>query len=223
MMAPYFSIRAADRSAERHEMVEAQLVARGIREPRLLAAMRSVRREDFVSDELSEQAYDDRALSVGHQQTISQPYIVAYMSEMLAVGPTHRVLEVGTGTGYQTAILSMLSECVITIERIAELSVSAMARLSPESPMRLTFLVGDGSVGAPQFAPYDRIMMTAAAPSIPSALLDQLADGGRMVLPVGEEGVQRLVLVERRGSRYLETNLIRVRFVPLVGAAGFRG
>lgn len=210
-----------DRSAERAVMVETQLVPRGIRDVRVLEAMRTICREEFVPPPYWEDAYADRALAVGYGQTISQPYIVAYMTEWLGVGPQHHVLEVGTGTGYQTTVLARLARCVVTMERIAELSDSARGRVARADVSNVTFVVGDGGRGATEFGPFDRIMVTAAAPRTPCALLEQLCDGGRMVLPVGDERDQRLVLVERRGGQLIETNLIRVRFVPLLGEAGF--
>lgn len=213
--------KQGDRAAERAVMVETQLVSRGLRDVRVLEAMRTICREVFVPAPYLEDAYADRALAVGYGQTISQPYIVAYMTEWLGVESHHHVLEVGTGTGYQTAVLARLARTVVTVERIAELSETARARVMEVDVANVTFLTGDGGLGAKEFGPFDRIMVTAAAPRTPRALLEQLTDDGRMVLPVGEEGDQRLVLVERRGDRFDETNLLRVRFVPLLGEAGF--
>lgn len=213
--------KQGDRSAERAVMVETQLVSRGLRDVRVLEAMRTICRELFVPAPYLEDAYADRALAVGFGQTISQPYIVAYMTERLGVEPHHHVLEVGTGTGYQTAVLAKLARTVVSVERIAELSETARERVASADVSNVTFVTGDGGLGAKEYGPFDRIMVTAAAPRVPVTLLKQLVDGGRMVLPVGEEGDQRLVLVERRGDRFDETNMLRVRFVPLLGAAGF--
>jgi len=207
---------------DRLEMVDRQLLARGIRDERVLAVMRAVPRERFLPPEEIDQAYCDKALAVGFGQTISQPYIVGLMTEALEVSPIHRVLEIGTGTGYQTVILAMLAKRVFTIERLDALSCAAERRFSETGLANAEFRVGDGSIGWPEAAPFDRIMVTAAAPSVPAALVDQLADGGRMVVPVGEEGFQQLVRIERRAGRVIEQPMIAVRFVRLIGAAGYR-
>ena len=203
-------------------MVESQVAARGIREPRVIAAMNAVPRELFVPEQLSAYAYDDRALAVGLGQTISQPYIVGWMSESLHVEPGHRVLEIGTGTGYQTAILALLGRHVYSMERIESLSLSAQDRLESLGVRNVTFRIGDGSLGWPEESPFDRIMVTAAAPMIVRQLFDQLAEGGRMVIPVGDESMQRLTIVERVGGRLVEETAIAVRFVKLVGAGAFK-
>lgn len=212
-----------DRSAERAEMVAQQIAARGVRDPRVLHALRTVPRERFLSPEYAAAAYDDRALSVGYGQTISQPFIVAFMTEALEINKSHRVLEVGTGTGYQTVILAMLAAHVYSIERLEELSIAAHERAAICGLTNASFRIGDGGLGWPEDAPFDRIMVTAAAPGVPAALVDQLAVGGMLILPVGEEGSQQLLRVERRENRVVERPLLSVRFVPLLGAAGFPG
>ena len=212
---------APDFRTRRHRMVLEQLEARGISSVRVLEVMREVERERFVSANLADEAYDDRALPSALGQTISQPFIVALMTEALAIEPYHRVLEIGTGTGYQTAILAKLSRQVFTIERLEELSTTARQRLVALGLQNVSFRVGDGTLGWPEAAPFDRILVTAAAPQIVPTLLDQLANGGRMVLPVGEEPAQRLTLVERFRGKTIERPLVGVRFVRLIGAEGF--
>lgn len=207
-------------ATRRIRMVDWQLAERGIRDPRVLEALRTVPREAFVPAHLTENAYEDRALPIGLGQTISQPYIVGYMTEQLGVGPDHRVLEIGTGTGYQTAILARLARTVITMERFDAFSEAARRRLNDLGVRNVVFRVGDGSLGCPDAAPYDRILVTAAAPDLVQPLVNQLADGGRMVLPLGEDSSQHLALVERCRGRTIERPLIGVRFVRLVGAAG---
>ena len=197
-------------------MVTQQIAARGIRNPGLLRILRSVPRERFLPDDSAAAAYDDRALAVGFGQTISQPYIVAYMTERLEIDYRHRVLEIGTGTGYQTVILAMLAAHVFTVERFEALSRSARDRIAELRIQNVSFHVGDGSLGWREEGPFDRIMVTAAAQQMPSALVDQLGEGGVMIIPVGEDNAQQLVRVERRGGKIVETPLLAVRFVPLV-------
>ncbi|HEX5825472.1 MAG TPA: protein-L-isoaspartate(D-aspartate) O-methyltransferase [Candidatus Limnocylindrales bacterium] len=208
---------------ERERMVAVQLRARGIRDERVLAALLAVPREQFVPDWQRRAAYADEALPIPAGQTISQPYMVARMTELLAVEPGDRVLEIGTGSGYQAAVLATLGGRVTSIERHAELAASARERL-----VRLGFgdavevRVGDGSVGDPNGAPWPAIVVTAAAPTIPLPLREQLdPDGGRLVVPVGSRDRQDLILVRRRGDEWLETNDGPCVFVPLVGEAGF--
>ncbi len=202
-------------------MLDQQLRPRGISDSAVLGAMAAVPREQFVPAELQSCAYDDRALDIGEGQTISQPYIVAYMSQALDVRPSHRVLEIGTGSGYQTAILSLLSRIVYTIEQYAGLSGEAACRLARLGRDNVRFRVGDGSGGWPEAAPFDRIMVTAGSPSIPDPLVDQLCAGGRMVIPVGGRGVQRMTIVERRCGRTVEILGIGCRFVKLTGRYGW--
>ncbi len=203
-------------------MIETQIAARGIDNPAVLQALDVTPREWFVADGQIPLAYADRPLPIGQGQTISQPYIVALMTSMLQVQRSHRVLEIGTGSGYQTAILARLAAEIFTVERFAELSRLAAERLQHHGISNVRFRVGDGSLGWPEEAPFDRIVVTAAAPEIPQPLYRQLCDGGRMVLPVGPESDQTLRVVERNGTEFVEHPGIPVRFVPLIGAFGFR-
>jgi protein-L-isoaspartate(D-aspartate) O-methyltransferase len=200
-------------------MVEEQLRSRGIRDRRVLQAMANVPREDFLPPRIRSAAYEDRALPVEHGQTVSQPYIVAYMTEKLETSPDRRVLEIGTGMGYQTAILAMLSRQVYTVERIAALQELAVINL--RAYPNISFVVGDGSLGLPDHAPYDRIIVTAAAPSVPPALVDQLDDEGVLIVPVGGAAEQTIVRVVREGGRTRETAMLACRFVKLVGRAAW--
>jgi protein-L-isoaspartate(D-aspartate) O-methyltransferase len=202
-------------------MIREQIIARGLDDPRVLGALRSVPREAFLPADQVMHAHEDKALAVGLGQTISQPYIVAYMTQMLDVAGHHRVLEIGTGTGYQTAVLSKLALRVFSVERLEAFLPATRGRLDRLGIFNIEIHVGDGSGGWPAHAPYDRIMVTAAAPTVPSALVDQLAEGGKMIIPVGSEETQRLLLIERREQRWIETPLIRVRFVRLLGAYGY--
>jgi len=205
----------------RRGMVEQHLRARGVRDERVLAAMLEVPRERFVPEALQADAYEDRALALDLGQTISQPYIVAYMTELLDVRPDSKVLEVGTGSGYQTAILARLAASVCTIERMESLSCSAEEVLAERDVTNVTLHVGDGTLGLPEHAPYDRIIVTAGAPRVPHALTNQLVDAGRLVIPVGGPHEQTIVLVQRRGSRVIETPMLGCRFVKLVGREGW--
>jgi len=182
----------------RAEMVEHQLRRRGIRDERVLAAFLKVPRHKFVRPQDLWVAYDDYPLPIGYGQTISQPYIVALMTELLALKGDERVLEVGTGSGYQAAILAELAKEVITIERIPELARRAQRVLTDLGYRNVTVLVGDGSLGAPDFAPFDAIIVTAAAPHPPKALLEQLKDGGRLVIPIGDRTLQELIRFVRK-------------------------
>ncbi len=194
-----------------------ELAARGIRDPRVLAAMAAVRREHFVAPSQAEAAYDDRPLGIGRGQTISQPYIVAAMAEQAGIEPGDRVLEVGTGSGYGAAVLASLGAEVWTIERHPDLAEQAAARLAADGFTAVHVVVGDGTRGLVDQAPFDAIVVTACPPAIPPALTEQLADGGRLVIPVGpEQGRQTLVRVVRRGDQLETTDLGPVRFVPLV-------
>ena len=207
-----------DRTAARHRMVDDQLAARGIADQRVLAAMRRVPRHEFVPDDLADLAYDDRPLPIGHDVTISQPYIVALMSEVLGVQPTDRVLEIGTGSGYAAAVLAELGAHVTTIECIAPLARQASDRLA-RCGDRVIVIAGDGTLGHPDGAPYDAISVTAAGPAIPQPLLDQLAPEGRLVMPVGA-GVEDLVRLTRTADGDVTETIIQVRFVPLTGRHG---
>jgi protein-L-isoaspartate(D-aspartate) O-methyltransferase len=210
-----------DAAAARAEMVERQLRRRGIVDDRVLAAMARVPRELFVPASLTEHAYDDGALPISHHQTISQPYVVAAICALLSLHGTERALDVGTGSGYQAAVLAELVDEVVTIERIPELAADARARLEAAGYAKVDVRVGDGSLGVPERAPYDAIAVAAAAPRVPPALYDQLADGGRLVLPRGTRWGQELVLVVRTPEGPAERPSIPCRFVPLVGDEGF--
>jgi protein-L-isoaspartate(D-aspartate) O-methyltransferase len=200
-------------------MVARQIAARGVHDPRVLAALRAVPRHHFVPTELRRLAYEDEPLPIGEGQTISQPYIVAAMTEALALRPEDKVLEVGTGSGYQTAVLAELVAEVWTVEIIPSLSERARTALAELGYRNIKFKVGDGSLGWPEAGPYEAVMVTAAPAAVPERLRDQLADGGRMIIPVGVE-FQDLILVRRRGSAWDEERLFSVRFVPLVEKGG---
>jgi protein-L-isoaspartate(D-aspartate) O-methyltransferase len=215
-------VRAAiEASVARAEMVERQLRRRGISDERVLAAMGRVPRELFLPENMRRYAYDDSALPIGHRQTISQPFVVATICSLLALERDERVLDVGTGSGYQAAVLAELAAEVVTIERIPALADAARARLAEAGYGDVEVRVGDGSTGVPERAPFDGIAVAAAAPSVPPALYEQLADGGRLVVPRGSRRGQELVLVVRTPSGPVERRSIPVRFVPLVGDEGF--
>jgi len=201
--------------------IDDQLVARGIRDARVLDAMRRVPRHEFVQQDVQRLAYADRALPIGDGQTISQPYMVAAMTEALRLHGHERVLEVGTGSGYQAAILAELAREVVSIERRLELADAARERLALLGYRNVRVIVGDGSLGYQDGAPYDAILVAAASPRVPESLKHQLADGGRLVIPVGSPEEQRLIIVNRDGSRYLESVHEGCVFVPLVGAEGW--
>ena len=206
----------------RLRMVNEQLIARGINDRRVLDVMRYLPRHAFVNDELYPHAYNDKPLPIGDGQTISQPYIIAFMSERLRIKPTHRVLEIGTGSGYQTAILCELASYVYSIDRYARLANRAGERLSQLGYSNVDIHVGDGSQGLPDMASFDRIIVTAAVPKISRVLCSQLRTiGGRMILPVGNHEHQDLKLVVRRGERFSIRTLHRVQFVPMIGRYGF--
>jgi protein-L-isoaspartate(D-aspartate) O-methyltransferase len=202
-------------------MVERQLRRRGISDERVLAAMARVPREAFVPADVRAHAYDDAALPIGHGQTISQPFIVASICSLLALTGDERVLDVGTGSGYQAAVLAELAREVITVERLPELAAGARGALVTAGYERVHVRVGDGSLGVPELAPYDAVAVAAAAPSIPDALYEQLALGGRLVLPRGSRWGQELVVVEKTVQGPRERTSVPCRFVPLVGDEGF--
>lgn len=203
-------------------MVESQLVSRGIRDPRVLAAMRKVPRHFFVDEALQEQAYSDHPLPIGEKQTISQPYIVALMSEALQLKGHEKVLEIGTGSGYQAAVLAELADRVFSVERFPTLAFRANQILQKLGYRKVIIRVGDGTLGWPDDAPFDGIVVTAGAPDIPQALVDQLRVGGRLVVPVGDRISQDLILVERAPEGINKSNLGGVRFVDLVGKWGWK-
>ncbi len=204
-------------------MVASQLRVRGIADERVLRAMSTIPREQFISDQQHDAAYADEALPIPAGQTISQPYMVARMTELLAPQPGDRILELGTGSGYQTAVLAILGASILSIERQPELAVTARERLTRLGlGGAVEVRVGDGSLGAPDRAPFDGIVVTAAAPAIPDALRDQLStEGGRLVIPVGDRRRQDLMLLVRSGDTWQERNDGPCVFVPLVGEGGF--
>ena len=206
----------------RRDMVERQIAARGVRDPRVLEAMSRVPRHLFVPAELAERAYEDSPLPIGEGQTISQPYMVAWMSELLAPGEGDRVLEIGTGSGYQAAILCELAAEVISVERFPELAREAEERLASLGYRNIAIHVGDGTLGWPARAPYDGIIVTAGAPSVPGPLMQQLRDGGRLVIPVGPSGMQMLNLITRHGDDFEVSEKGSCVFVPLTGKLGWK-
>lgn len=205
----------------RLRMVEEQMRRRGIRDERVLSVMEEVPRHLFVPKELRHLAYADNPLPIGEGQTISQPYIVAEMTAALRLSGKEKVLEIGTGSGYQTAILARLCRELVTIERIASLSEDARKRLAEMEIGGVTFVVGDGSLGSPGYAPFDRILSAAASPSVPEPWISQLSKGGIIVLPMGDRHAQELTRVTRAGGRTETEVLGGCRFVPLVGLYGF--
>lgn len=212
----------ADYAIQRDYMVKEQIISRGIHDDRLLRALRSVPRHLFVPDEYASIAYSDGPLPIGHGQTISQPYIVALMTELLELEGDENVLEVGTGSGYQAALLAQLAKQVHTIERHEALAVKAEQVLMRLDLPNVMVHVGDGSVGLPQYAPFQAIMVTAAAPRVPQPLFDQLDDGGRLVLPEGGAGGQILNRWRKLGNEYKQEHIAPVAFVPLRGQHGWR-
>ncbi len=204
----------------RSAMVADQLVGRGIRNPRVLEAMARVPRHLFVPAEAVPLAYTDRALPIGHGQTISQPYMVAVMTEALALNGGERVLEIGTGSGYQAAILSELAREVVTIERRPELAEAARTRLASLGYTNISVIVADGTAGDSDVL-YDAILVTAGAPRVPESLKAQLADGGRLVVPIGSHGQQDLTVIARTGDAFVESVHESCVFVPLVGREGW--
>ena len=214
----------ADPDHARASMVTAQLRSRDIRDERVLNAMATVPREHFVDERQRAYAYADEALPIESGQTISQPYVVAKMTELLGTRPGDRILEIGTGSGYQAAVLAALGCRVTSIERHPELAEIARGRLAAWPPAdSVEVRVGDGTLGAPDGAPWDGIIVTAAAPAVPAALREQLADGARLVIPVGSRERQQLLVVTRRGNEWLEESGGAVVFVPLIGDDGFKG
>lgn len=209
-------------TTERDRMVSTQLEARGITDPLVLQAMRDVPRERFVPASLVRFAYDDGPLPIGAGQTISQPYIVAAMTAAAGLKPGARVLEVGTGSGYGAAVLARIAAEVYTVERVGTLARAARQRLAELAYANIQVLEGDGSLGWPAHAPYDAILVTAGGPRAPKALLQQLAPGGRVVMPIGPARAQRLVRVTRTDlHEYDYEDLEHVAFVPLIGAEGW--
>jgi len=212
----------AEFSVARRRMVEEQLIPKGISDQKVLDAMRRVPRHLFVEQALQAQAYGDAPLPIGEKQTISQPYMVAFMSESLALAGREEVLEIGTGSGYQAAVLSCLARRVYTIERHPSLARRARQTLDAVGCGNVQVRLGDGTVGWPEMGPYDAIMVTAGAPVLPERLKEQLKVGGRLVVPVGDKAQQVLLRVTRTAEdRFVEDRLIGCRFVPLVGENGW--
>lgn len=212
---------SASYDEQRREMVEQQLLVRGIRDRRVLDAMLQVPRHEFVSEEFSSQAYEDHPLPIGKEQTISQPLIIAISLQALELNGSEKVLEVGTGSGYQTALLGLLARQVYSVERHQELADAAERTLRELGFSNVQVSVRDGSQGWKDHSPYDAILVSAAAPSIPRSLVEQLADGGKMVIPVGPPHTQELLLVRRNGPTTTTETVDGCRFVPLVGAEGY--
>jgi len=204
-----------------NRMVDEQIVARGIKDGRVIDGMRKISRHLFVEEALQSQAYNDYPLPIGHGQTISQPYMVALMTEALELKGHEQVLEIGTGSGYQTALLAILAEKVYTIERISDLAGRARKTLDELGCYNVEIKIFDGTFGWREKAPFDTIMVTAGAPDVPEPLLDQLAIGGRIVIPVGEAGLQDLFQVTRTEREFVKKNLGGCRFVKLIGRHGW--
>ena len=210
---------AAEFATHRQRMVEQQLKPRGIRDERVLAAMAKVPREEFIPADARADAYEDGALPIGYDQTISQPYVVAFMTEQLRPKQSDRVLEIGSGSGYQAAILGELVAEVYTIEIVAPLAKTAEATLQRLGYNNVHIKVGDGYKGWPEEAPFDAIIVTCAPEKVPQPLVDQLKDGGRMVIPVGERFAQQLYLLEKKNGQLKESVTLPVRFVPMLREA----
>lgn len=208
----------------RHRMVEEQIIRRGVTNPLVIAAMKKVPRHLFVPKDLIHKAYEDRPLPIGHEQTISQPYIVAYMTQALRLVGGEKVLEIGTGCGYQAAVLAEIAKEVYTIERIAELAEKAKNTLKFLNYNNVHVVVGDGTLGLEEFAPYDAIIVTAGGPKIPKTLIEQLKVGGSLVMPVGEYKYGQTLTRITKGvnGKINEEKLIDVLFVPLIGDEGWK-
>jgi protein-L-isoaspartate(D-aspartate) O-methyltransferase len=209
-------------AVQRAEMIEKQLRRRGVDDSGVLAAMAAVRREEFVPKEFRQRAYEDAPLPIGEGQTISQPYIVAAMTAALHLTGNERVLEIGTGCGYQAAILSRLANIVFTIESRSKLASSAATRLERLGFENVHVHCGDGTLGLPELSPFDAILVAAAAPSVPEPLRAQLAEGGQLILPVGDAENQELLHIERQGNSFETRTLEACRFVALIGYHGWK-
>lgn len=207
---------------KRESMVDSQIVERGIRDRRVIEVMKTVPRHLFVPENMIEYAYDDRALSIGEGQTISQPYIVALMTELLELKGDEKVLEIGTGSGYQAAVLSYLAKEVFTVERISSLAEEAKRRFEKLGIKNIKVFIKDGTEGLPEHAPFDRVIITAATPEIPPPLIGQLKNHGIIVAPVGDRYTQYLLKGIKRDTELEEHYLIPVAFVPLIGKYGWR-
>ena len=216
------ALTQTDAELLRQEMVERQLRKRGIRDERVLAAMLGVPRHEFVPPALAAEAYTDRPLPIGHEQTISQPFMVAAMTAALDLSGGERVLEIGAGSGYQAAVLSLLAREVHTVEMHEDLATSTAERLRRLGYDNVHVHIGDGTLGWPDAAPFEAIVVTAAAPSIPPPLAAQLAEGGRLVIPVGTPQEQRLLRVDKHSGELTKRELYHCRFVPLIGQYGWK-
>jgi protein-L-isoaspartate(D-aspartate) O-methyltransferase len=210
-------LESKEYAPQRAEMIEKQLRRRGIEDRPVLAAMLAVPRHEFVPEELRSRAYEDVPLPIGSGQTISQPYIVAAMTSALRLQPTDRVLEIGTGCGFQAAVLSLLAKEVFTIELRPELASAASKKLARLGYANVHVHCGDGTFGLPEFAPFDAILVAAAAPAVPEPLLAQLAEGGRIIVPVGDADNQELQLIEKHAGAFSTKMMEGCRFVPLLG------
>jgi protein-L-isoaspartate(D-aspartate) O-methyltransferase len=209
------------RDEERRRMVERQIEARGVRDPRVLTAMREIPRHMFIPPPFDRAAYDDCPLPIGNGQTISQPYIVALMTALIRPAAQDNVLEIGAGSGYQAAILAALVRKVTTVERIPAVADLARQNMAALKVGNTEIIVGDGTLGYPKNAPYDGIIITAATPRVPAPLIGQMAESGRLVAPVGGRDIQELVVLEKFGGRVSESLHGGVRFVPLIGEHGW--
>jgi protein-L-isoaspartate(D-aspartate) O-methyltransferase len=224
---PLFAVKSSDSIPQdylraREKMVEEQVVARGIKNPRLLAAMRKIPRHLFVDPGLLPRAYDDSSLPIGAKQTVSQPYMAARMTDALDLSGEEKVLEIGTGSGYQSALLAELSFNVFSVEKIRALAVKARTVLDRLHYHNIAIQVGDGTIGWPEHSPFDAIIVTAGAPDLPRPLIEQLAVGGRLVIPVGDDESQVLVRLTRHASKFEEEQLGDCRFVKLWGKFGWQ-
>lgn len=206
---------------KKRSMIDSQLKSRGISSLEVLRAMSVVPREKFVSSEFIEAAYNDGPLSIGSGQTISQPYMVAMMTEALMLRKNDKVLEIGTGSGYQAAVLQEISSHIYSIERIRSLAENAKALLGSLGYSEITIKIGDGTLGWPEEAPFDAIIVTSASPSVPETLMSQLADNGRMIIPVGSKNNQRIIRITRSGDNYSKEEMLSCIFVPLIGKYGW--
>lgn len=213
--------KTIDFGRARLQMVEEQIHARGIQDQRVLSVMAKAPRHLFLDEPLWDQAYEDHALPIGERQTISQPYMVALMTEALGLTGTEKVLEIGTGSGYQTAILAELASFIYSVERVETLAQKAMRILESLRYHNVVIGVFDGSVGWPEVAPFDAICVAAASPEVPHLLVEQLAMGGRLVIPIGDRESQTLLRVARQGERIITRSLTSCVFVPLIGACGW--
>lgn len=215
----YDAVAAPDFAAERDRMVKRQLAWRGIDDPRVLAAMGQVRREEFVPEPIRDRSYFDRPLPIGYDQTISQPFMVALMTQQLQVKPGEKVLEIGTGSGYQAAVLHSLGAQVFSIEIVAPLAKRAAATLQRLGYNNVHIKIGDGYQGWPEYAPFDAVIVTCAPEKVPARLVEETKEGGRIIIPVGAAGAQKLYLLEKKKGRLQQRSILPVRFVPMTGAA----